>query len=58
MYEGGAHLISLETLTIHQMDTGSGKTMIAVARIKAELELCSVDKVRDDARAELVLPYS
>ena len=33
------------------MDTGSGKTMIAVARIKAELEICSADKVRDTAKA-------
>lgn len=34
------------------MDTGSGKTMIAVARIKAELEICPPDKVRDAAKAE------
>ena len=37
------------------MDTGSGKTMIAVARIKAELEICPVDKVREDTRAKLSL---
>lgn len=37
------------------MDTGSGKTMIAVARIKAELEICPVDKVRQDTRAKLSL---
>jgi hypothetical protein len=29
------------------MDTGSGKTMIAVARIKAALEMCPGSKVRD-----------
>lgn len=34
------------------MDTGSGKTMIAVARIKAELEICSADKVRDTAKTD------
>lgn len=37
------------------MDTGSGKTMIAVARIKAELETCPADKVKDGTKAELSL---
>lgn len=40
-------MIPFKILTKHKMDTGSGKTMIAVARIKAELEICPVNKVRE-----------
>lgn len=44
-------LITSNTLTIYKMDTGSGKTMIAVARIKAELEICPANKVREELGA-------
>ncbi|RGP76085.1 dicer 2 [Fusarium longipes] len=47
---------SLKRNVIIAMDTGSGKTQVAVMRIQRELETCSPDKLNIDAWSEDVWP--